>query len=143
MTYDQIGQEFGVTGSGAALMVKRHRESIPIDAVEDVKEQLLELLDFYARELRRVVGRKHYVATVKGDLVTGPDGEFLTDDGVVVNAVQVGLKVASEVGRIVGAHAPTKKVIDYYPHDAFLEDVAALERQIAEKEAALAADPAE
>jgi hypothetical protein len=50
-TYQQIGDELVITKEGARQAVERHAKTIPVEAVADVKQIVLEELDVMSRHL--------------------------------------------------------------------------------------------
>lgn len=132
-TYAAIGRELGVTTEAARQSVQRHARSLASEELAEVKQQVLAELDVFERELLDVIGRPHYVVTKDGDLVRGPDGEYLIDDAPIVAAISAALRVITERARLLGLYAPTRAVqrLEVITRDAFIEHLEALEAEVA------------
>src|SRR5665213_281713 len=126
LTYQQIGDELGITKKGARQAVERHAKSIPVEAVADVKQIVLEELDVMSRHLLEVIERDHFRITPSGRVVMH-DGEPVLDDGPAIQAIAQLLRVQERKARLMGLDAPTQRAVDVITHDAFMEAMAALE----------------
>jgi len=137
MSYAMIGQELGMTAEGARQAVRRYASSIAEEKLADVRKEVLEQLDMFERELVALLRRPHYVVTKDGDLVKGPDGEYLIDDAPIIASISTALKVIRERARLLGLDAPAQSVqrVEVITHDAFMAGLERLERELAELEA--------
>ncbi len=131
-TYAQIADELGVSNEGARQAVQRYAGSIADEKIADVRNAVLEQLDFYERELVALLRRPHYVVTRDGDLVNGPDGGYLIDDMPIIASISTALKVIRERSRLLGLDAPTQSLrrIDVISHDAFMVGLERLEAEV-------------
>lgn len=134
-TYSQIGESLGMTKQAAHSAVARHAKTIPVELIKDVKDRMLAQLDYYDRRLREAINAKHYVVTQTGRVVLGPDGRPLEDYGPMIQAIRAGVQVFGERARVWGAYAPTQSRVDVITRDAFMEDFAKLEAEVAAKRA--------
>ena len=136
-TYPMIAEALGMTRQSAHAAVQRHARSIATDKLDDVKKEIFEQLDFYERELVALLRRPHYVVSQKGELVTGPDGEYLIDDAPIIASISTALKVIRERSRLLGLDAPTQSVqrVEVITHDAFMVGLERLEAEVKALEA--------
>jgi len=122
---------------GARQAVERHAKTIPVEAVADLKQMVLEELDLMARHLHEVIERDHVCVTPSGSVVMC-DGEPVLDHGPAVQAINANLRIIQERAKIPGLYAPAKRRVDVITHDALMDAVADSEADIARKEAELA-----
>src|ERR1700686_1926068 len=60
LTYQQIGDQLGITKEAARQEVDCHAKTIPVEAVADVKQIVLEELDVMSRHLLEVIEGDHF-----------------------------------------------------------------------------------
>jgi hypothetical protein len=137
LTFKQIGDELGITKEGARQAVERHANTIPVEAVADVKQIVSEELDAMSRHLLQVIGRDHFRVTPSGRVVMH-DGEPVLDHGPTIQAINAYIRIIQERAKILGLYAPPKRRVDVITHDALMDAVADLEADIARQEAELA-----
>ena len=133
LTSQQIGDELGITKEGARQAVERHAKSIPVEAVADVKQIVLEELDVMSRHLLEVIERDHFRITPSGRVVMH-DGEPVIDDGPAIQAIGQLLRVQERKARLMGLDAPTQRAVDVITHDAFIQAIGRLEAEVADLE---------
>lgn len=136
LTYQEIGEKLGITKEGARQAVERNANTIPAEAVADVKQMVLEELDVMARHVHEVIERDHYRVTPSGRLVMHDD-EPVLDDGPAIQAINASIRIVQERAKILGLYAPPKRAVDVITREALNEAIAQLERGIARMEGEL------
>jgi len=136
-TYQEIGDQLGMTKEGARQAVERHAKTIPAEAVADVQQLVLDQLDFMARHLHEVIERDHFRITPGGRVVMH-DGEPVRDYGPAIQAINANLRIIQERVKILGLYAPAKRRVDVITQDVLDDAIAQLERDIARMEGELA-----
>jgi hypothetical protein len=87
VSLNAIARHLGVTTTSVWRMIERAiRDNARSDA-ETERALIVEKLDAAEQELWQIIKRKHYVTSVAGQLIPGPDGSFLIDDGPVIQAI--------------------------------------------------------
>jgi len=137
LTYQEIGDQLGITKEGARQAVERHAKTIPVEAVADVKQMILDELDAMARHLHEVIERDHFRITSGGRVVMH-NGEPVLDPGPVIHAVNAYLRIIQERAKILGLYAPAKRRVDVITQVVLDDAIAQLERDIARMEGELA-----
>lgn len=133
LTYQQIGDELGITKEGARQAVERHAKTIPVEAVADVKQLVLDQLDFMARHLHEVMERDHFRITSSGCVVMH-DGKPVLDHGPDIQAINAYIRIIQERAKIFGLYAPPQRRVEVITQELMDEAIAQLEREIAELE---------
>ena len=137
LTYQQIGDQLGITKEGARLAVERHAKTIPVDAVADVKQIVLEQLDAMARHLNGIIERDQ-VRVTPGGRVVMHDGAPVLDHAPAMQAINANLRIIQERAKILGLYAPSKRAVDVITQDVLDDAIAELERDIARMEGEVA-----
>ena len=107
MTYQSIGDHFGITRQAAFQMVQRAIADIPKEGAEEVVRLEVEKLDFIERKLYEIMTKEHVAFGASGKVVT-LDGVPIEDDSPVMKALDGLLKVADRRAKLLGLNAPTK-----------------------------------
>jgi hypothetical protein len=83
--------------------------------------------------------RRHYVVSNKGDVVVGPDGQALDDDGVKLEALKL-IKALSESRRVLrGLDAPKRKQVEFIDADTVEAEIRRLNAEMAANDPAVGA----
>jgi hypothetical protein len=93
---------------------------IPTEGAAEAKQAMLDEMDRMSRHLWGVVEREQ------------------SDDGPAIQAITHLMRVEERKARLMGLDAPKRRAVDVITHDAFMEAMAALEADVARKEAELA-----
>ena len=107
MTYQAIGDHFGITRQADFQMVQRAIADIPKEGAEEVVRLEVEKLDFIERKLYEIMTKEHVAFGASGKVVT-LDGVPIEDDSPVMKAIDGLLKVADRRAKLLGLNAPTK-----------------------------------
>jgi hypothetical protein len=96
--------------------VQRAAQMIPTEGAAEMKQAMLEEMDRMARHLWGVVERQQ------------------CDDGPGLQAIAQLLRVQERKARLMGLDAPARRPVDVIAHDAFMQAIGNLEREVAELE---------
>jgi hypothetical protein len=129
MTYQSIGDHFGVTRQAAFAMVQRAIADIPKEGAEEVVRLEIEKLDFLERKLYEIMTKEHVAFGASGKVVT-LDGVPVEDDSPVMKAIDGLLKVADRRAKLLGLNAPTKHEV--ITLDSVQAEIRRLEAQLGE-----------
>lgn len=88
----------------------------------------LEKLDQIEAELWKVMGRTHWAFTNRGDLVMTPDGEYMKDDRIILEAADRLMKVAERRAKLAGLDAPARAEI--FTIDSVEAEIARVEAEL-------------
>ena len=106
----------GGSASTAYDAVQRAAQMIPTEGAAEMKQAMLDEMDRMTRHLWGIVEREE------------------PDHGQGLRAISQLLRVQERKARLVGLDAPTRRAIDMITHDAFMEAIGNLEREVAELE---------
>ena len=129
MTYQSIGDHFGVTRQAAFAMDQRAIADIPKEGAEEVVRLEIEKLDFLERKLYEIMTKEHVAFGASGKVVT-LDGVPVEDDSPVMKAIDGLLKVADRRAKLLGLNAPTKHEV--ITLDSVQAEIRRLEAQLGE-----------
>jgi len=129
MTYQSIGDHFGVTRQAAFAMVQRAIADIPKEGAEEVVRLEIEKLNFLERKLYEIMTKEHVAFGASGKVVT-LDGVPVEDDSPVMKAIDGLLKVADRRAKLLGLNAPTKHEV--ITLDSVQAEIRRLEAQLGE-----------
>ena len=106
-TYDHIARELGYADRGEAhKAVQRALVAIVQEAAEEVRAVELDRLDMLWRAGLKVLRAKH--VTVQNGKVVMLDGEPLSDDAPVLNAIDRLLRIMERRAKLLGLDAPKR-----------------------------------
>lgn len=108
MTYEQIGQQLGVTRQAAHKMVQRAIEDIPKEGGENARAMELMKLDYIERRAFVIANTKHPSISNSGKVVVRDGGGEIEDDAPVLKALDTLLKVSLTRSKLLGLNAPTQ-----------------------------------
>lgn len=143
LSYRQVAAEMGWKSSNAAVeAVRRAARDNAADPMEqaEARQAALDRLQDYRRAAQRVLATRHYHVAQSGKLVEGPDGGYLVDDGPVLAALDRLVKIAQEDSRLRDLYPAAKARVQVITEDMVDAEIAELARQVAENDAAAAAD---
>lgn len=84
-----IAEELGYASpSGASEAVRAFYANQPRQTIQDIRDEFRAKLEDLERMAREVMARKHYVVN-EGQLVRGPHGEYLLDDGPIYTGLEI------------------------------------------------------
>lgn len=138
-TYDQIGQQLGITTSGAAKIVKRVLDQHVTEALPDVRKLELDRLDQLQVQALLVLRREHYHVS-GGKVALDQTGRPIRDDGPTLAAIGRLLDIQARRARLLGLDAPTKMDVKVFTVDEMDARIAELESQLADHDQQPAAD---
>jgi hypothetical protein len=134
LTFRQIGQQMGTTPQRAHQRVTRalaRRLQEPPDAHRHLE---LERLDHMWQEALAVLRRPHVFAQ-NGKIVYDKEGEPLSDDAPVLNAIDRLLRIQERRARLLGLDAPTTSKLTVISEDAVDAEIRRLTDELARLEA--------
>lgn len=108
MTYEQIGQQLGVTRQAAHKMVQRAIEDIPKEGGENARAMELMKLDYIERRAFVIANTKHPTISAGGKVVVRQGGGEVEDEAPVLKALDTLLKVSLTRSKLLGLNAPTQ-----------------------------------
>jgi hypothetical protein len=108
MTYEQIGNQLGVTRQAAHQMVQRAINDIPKDGGEQALAMELMKLDYIERRAFVIATTKHPVISNGGKVVLRSGGVEIEDDTPILKALDTLLKVSQTRAKLLGLNAPTR-----------------------------------
>ena len=143
LSYRQIGAELGISHQSAFDAVRRAARDNAMDPLEAqaARQVFLDRFQDYRRSAQRVLAARHYVTVQSGKIVTGPDGNPLVDDDLVLRALDRLLKVDDMELRVRDLYPAAKSRVEVITEDTVDAELALLARQVAENDARAAADP--
>ena len=107
LTYRQIAAQLQMASpSTAHAAVQRATAAIPDPAKTAARRIALQRLAALDRAAWRVLTRTHYVTGNTGQLAYGPDGQPLTDDAPVLQAIDRLLKIEERRAKTIGTDMP-------------------------------------
>lgn len=107
MTYQQIGDALGMSRQAAHKAVLRAIADIPKEDAAEVLSLELNKLDQYEQRLFEVLDASHMKVSNSGKVVFF-DGEPVSDDQPIIQAVTALLRVGDRRAKLLGLNAPTK-----------------------------------
>jgi len=113
-TFQQIGDQLGVTRQAAHQMVQRAIRDVPVEGVLEMREVEKVKLDRLERFYHTVLARKHVKVAPSGKIVYGEDGEALEDEQPRLEAAAGLLKVHTQRAKLLGLNAPTVNEVIVY-----------------------------
>lgn len=133
-SYVRIAQELGYASRGAAHDgVQRAIAAANQDSLQESKQLVLGHLEQLAAAAWRVLEANHIVVqngqVVRLSGAEGGEGETITDDEPVLQAIDRLVKIEQERIRVLGLYAP--KTVQVLTHDSVSQAIADLEREIA------------
>lgn len=139
MTLRRIAQQLGYANeSGASKAISRALAAVPVQGVDELRRVQCDQLAYLTAKALEVLEATHYAHSQSGNLIVGPDGQYLRDDAPVLNAIDRILRIAERHAKLMGLDAPQRHevtTLDYL--DAQIRDAAA---ELARAQAAEAAD---
>jgi hypothetical protein len=138
LSYRQIGAELGISHQSAYDAVRRAAKEAAVDPFEaaEARQAALDRLQDYRRSMQRILAARHYQATQGGKIVTGPDGQPLTDTGPWVSAMGQLRWIEQEDNRLRDLYPAAKTRVEVITEDAVDAECARLVQEIREREAA-------
>ena len=129
LTYQQIGDQLGMSRQAAHAAVQRAIAEIPKEGTEEALRLELDKLDLLERQLLGIVGKKHIRTSTTGKVIEH-NGEVVLDDGPVMQAISGILKVGDRRARLLGLNAPTKVSQDVTIYDVERDTAIIIEAQL-------------
>jgi hypothetical protein len=129
LTYQQIGDQLGMTRQAAHQAVQRAIAEIPKEGTDAALHLELDKLDLLERQLFGIMGKKHLRTSTTGKVVEH-EGSPVYDDGPVINAISGLLKVGERRARLLGLNAPTKVSQDVTIYDVERDTAIIIEAQL-------------
>lgn len=109
MTLAQVAAELGYCdASAASKAISRALAAVPAEGVDALRRMQSERLDYLLAKALEVLESKHYAHSQSGQLLRGPDGEVLLDDGPVLAAIDRIVRIEERRARLMGLDAPTR-----------------------------------
>ncbi|MEV8638110.1 helix-turn-helix domain-containing protein [Streptosporangium sp. NPDC051023] len=108
-TFEQIGEQLGITRQAAHKLYKACLAEIPAEEIATYRAEQAARLDALLVEANEVLARKH--VTVSNGKVITIDGEPLEDDGVILDAIKTILDIEARRAKLFGLDAPTKTAV--------------------------------
>jgi hypothetical protein len=107
LTYRQIAAQLTMASpSTAHAAVQRAVAAVPDPAKAMARRIALQRLAALDRAAWRVLTRQHYVTGNTGQLAYGPDGQPLTDDAPVLQAIDRLLRIEERRAKTIGTDTP-------------------------------------
>jgi len=128
LTYQEIGDRFGVSRQAAHQSVQRALADIPRMATEELRNLELDKLDNLERRLMAILQTKHYKVSASGRVVEY-GGEPVVDPTPHLQAIGNALKVIEKRAKLLGLDAPTKVETEITVYDGTGE----IERELYER----------
>ena len=144
LSYQQICTELGYASKSSAQdAVRRAAKEAAVDPFEaaEAQQAALDRLQDYRRSMQRILAARHYQTTQGGRLVTGPDGQPMLDTGPWVSAMAQLRWIEQEDNRLRDLYPAAKSRVEIVPEETIDAECARLIQEIADREAAAAADP--
>jgi hypothetical protein len=113
-TYQQIGDQLGVTRQAAHQAVQRAIADLPKEGAADVLEMELTKLDRLERYYHTVLNKTHVRVGNNGKVVHDDDGNPVIDEAPRMEAANGILKVQAQRARLLGLNAPVRNDIVIY-----------------------------
>jgi hypothetical protein len=129
-TYDQIGQQLGISTSGAAQIVKRVLDRHVTEALPDVRKLELDRLDQLQLAALLVLRREHWLVQA-GKVVIDQAGLPMRDDGPTLAAIDRLVRIGESRRRLLGVDAPVRHEVKFFTVDELDSQIAELEQQLA------------
>ena len=106
-TYVEIAHELGVSKSTAYDMVSRALSELPTESTAELLANETAKLDYLEAKAHEIMVKHHAHVTPSGKVAT-LDGEIITDDGPVLQAMNTLLKIADRRAKLLGLNAPVR-----------------------------------
>jgi len=133
-SYPKIAAHLGFADeSGARYAFERAAQTLRSEGVEAALQLALSRLDEEYHVALQVLEANHYAWNEKGLIYNGT--ELIRDHTPVLNALQVMLRIEDQRNKLLGLYAPTKSQVSVFTQDQIDAEIAALEQEIAEREA--------
>jgi hypothetical protein len=113
-TYQQIGDQLGVTRQAAHQAVMRAIDAIPKEGAADVLEMELSKLDRLERYYHTVLNKTHVRVGNNGKVVKDDNGAPILDEAPRMDASNGILKVQAQRARLLGLNAPVRTDVVVY-----------------------------
>lgn len=108
--WHEIAAELGYAGpSGAREAARAFYDSVPRETIQEIRDEFSTKLRGLEQMAREVMARKHYVVC-EGQLVRGPDGQYLLDDGPIYAGLEIVRKQMETALKFLPGVAATTKV---------------------------------
>ena len=140
LSYRQIAAQLDWKSAKSAFeavrRAARDNATDPLDA-EEQRQAFYDRWQDYRRTAHRVLAMRHYQSNQAGNLVTGPDGEFLIDTGPWLAALDRLVKVDDIELKLRGLYPPARARVEIVDDEVARALVDQMEAEIA----ALSAPP--
>lgn len=138
LSYRQISAEMDWKSPNAAFeAVRRAARDNAMDPVDaDTERQVYyDRWQDYRRTAQRVLAMRHYQANQAGNLVSGPDGQPLTDTAPWLAALDRLVKIDDIEIRLKGLNPPSKARVEVITEDVVDAEMKMIAEQIARNDA--------
>jgi hypothetical protein len=107
---DKIAKKFAVSQQRVSQIIAKKRESLPVVSVQEIKQVEAERIARLYAETMRIMRAEHpLVSITRGTVIEDPDtGQRLLDDGPVLAAIGMALRINERVAKAYGTDAATK-----------------------------------
>ncbi len=109
-TFEEIGEQLGVTRQRAHQIYWQTLREIPAQQVAEYRAEQAERLDELLRKAHEVLQRRHI--TVSNGQVVRLDGQPVEDDGPTLMAIKTILAIEERRAKLFGLDTPVKQQVE-------------------------------
>lgn len=107
-TYQVIADCLGIAISTAYAAVEAAMKEVPFEDADTLRKIELAHLEKAQEKAFEILDARHFLASLKGELMTDEDGNYVTDDTVALKAIDSLMKIQARRARLLGLDAPTQ-----------------------------------
>lgn len=130
LSYQQIGDQLGMSRQAAHKAVQRAIAEIPKDGTQEALTLELAKLDRIERYYHQVLGRTHLRVGNTGKIVLDDKGEPILDESPRMQAADGILKTQAQRAKLLGLNAPTVHRGELYVHSVEQDSERIIEAQL-------------
>lgn len=130
LSYQQIGDQLGMSRQAAHKAVQRAIAEIPKDGAQEVFALELAKIDRLERYYNGVLNRKHYKVGNTGKLVLDPDNNPMLDEEPRMQAAAGILKAQQTRAKLLGLNAPVRHQGELVVYDVDRDSTRIIEAQM-------------
>lgn len=130
LSYQQIGDQLGMSRQAAHKAVQRAIAEIPKDGTQEALALELAKLDRIERYYHQVLGRTHLRVGNTGKIVLDDKGDPVLDESPRMQAADGILKTQAQRAKLLGLNAPTVHRGELYVHSVEQDSERIIEAQL-------------
>ena len=108
LTYETIANELSIPYTTAYEAVERAMKAVPFEDADSLRKIELAHLEKAQARAISILEARHLALSLKGEIVMGENGEYVTDDSVALKAIDSLVKVQTRRAKLLGLDAPTR-----------------------------------